>query len=861
MKCFASRSGWQVFFSAFVSVLTLSGANWAYPDDGAWIATTTGNWSDSANWQDGLVAGGAGFTATFAVDMPAAGITVAVDASQTIGNLTFGDLDPSTGGEWTLSGTGPLTLAGTTPTITVDPLASGATAVLSTVVAGTQGLTKLGGGTLTLVAANTYTGNTTVNAGQITVTGSITGTAGGSRFIIGSGLGANGAMLFDMGAAAVSTFYADGYGNSCDIGVNGGTGSLTLTSGAINVGTRTSGSLGSIRLGVNSDAIGTLVVNGGALNVPGRILMAANSGGAAATLTVNGGEVNLGTAGSGAYGDPGLGLLWTGSGTSTINLNGGTLALYSFRSVSAGTVNVNLNGGAIRAQNHNATFVAVPGTFNMNVQIGGAVFDTAGYSITLDRALLHDTALGTAADGGLTKRGGGTLTLTKANTYTGHTTVSAGQVTVTGSITGTASGSRFMIGNGSGTNGAMLFDMGAATVSTFYADGYTNSCDIGVNGGTGLLTLTSGAINIGTRTSGSLGSIRLGVNSDATGTLVVDGGTLNVPGRILMAANSAGTVATLTVNDGEVNLGTAGSGAYGDPGRGLLWTGAGTSTINLNGGALAMYGFHGGSGTANVNFDGGILRAQNNNATFVTTSGAFTMSVRAGGAVFDTAGYDITLGRALGHDLTLGVTPDGGLVKTGAGALTLTAANTYTGATTVNAGALLVNGALSTSSAVTVNDTATLGGTGTVGGNVSVLEGGSLAPGTSVGTLNVTGDLSFETGAFFDVEILGLGNADRVMMDGGLLTPGEATIRVSLGYSPEVGDSWTILDGEGSRDGIFNEAVTMLSGSELLDGWKWLEASYGGSVVLTVVPEPGTWLLALFTATCGLLIRRRRTHN
>jgi autotransporter-associated beta strand protein len=48
----------------------------------------------------------------------------------------------------------------------------------------------------------------------------------------------------------------------------------------------------------------------------------------------------------------------------------------------------------------------------------------------------------------------------------------------------------------------------------------------------------------------------------------------------------------------------------------------------------------------------------------------------------------VLIDQGLKHDPALGTTPDGGLLKTGSGILTLDGANTYTGNTTISAGAL-----------------------------------------------------------------------------------------------------------------------------------------------------------------------------
>ncbi len=57
-------------------------------------------------------------------------------------------------------------------------------------------------------------------------------------------------------------------------------------------------------------------------------------------------------------------------------------------------------------------------------------------------------------------------------------------------------------------------------------------------------------------------------------------------------------------------------------------------------------------------------------------------------------------------------------------------------------------------SPVVVENGATLGGTGMVSATVTVKDGGTVAPGTSPGVLN-TGDVAFEPGSTFSVEING----------------------------------------------------------------------------------------------------------
>ena len=123
-----------------------------------------------------------------------------------------------------------------------------------------------------------------------------------------------------------------------------------------------------------------------------------------------------------------LGSASTGNGT--YNLASGTLAAGSVVGGS-GTSTFNFNGGTLQAGASTTTFLQ--GLTTANVQAGGAVIDTQGYNVTVSQKLVHDTTSGApATDGGLTKNGTGTLTLTNAETYTGPTVVNAGVLAFTG---------------------------------------------------------------------------------------------------------------------------------------------------------------------------------------------------------------------------------------------------------------------------------------------------------------------------------------------------------------------------------------------------------------------------------------------
>ena len=111
-------------------------------------------------------------------------------------------------------------------------------------------------------------------------------------------------------------------------------------------------------------------------------------------------------------------------------------------------------------------------------------------------------------------------------------------------------------------------------------------------------------------------------------------------------------------------------------------------------------------------------------------------------------------------------------------------------------GTLSVNGTIN--GLVTVNAGGTLGGTGTID-NV-VVNGGALAPGNSIGTLNVAGGLTFSAASSYMVEISGA-SSDLTRVTG-VATLGGATVVVIP--SGTVTKQYTILTATGGVPDTFN---------------------------------------------------------
>ncbi len=136
------------------------------------------------------------------------------------------------------------------------------------------------------------------------------------------------------------------------------------------------------------------------------------------------------------------------------------------------------------------------------------------------------------------------------------------------------------------------------------------------------------------------------------------------------------------------------------------------------------------------------------------------------------------------------------------GTFLLSAINTYLGDTTVNSGAtLIVNGSIASSFDVTVNSGGTLAGIGTVS-STTINAGGMLAPGNgSTGTLSVSGNLAFQSGAIYLVTFSGVNVANTNVT-------GTAALAGNVQGTVSSGDimirSYDILHAAGGLSGAFS---------------------------------------------------------
>ena len=262
---------------------------------------------------------------------------------------------------------------------------------------------------------------------------------------------------------------------------------------------------------------------------------------------------------------------------------------------------------------------------------------------------------------------------------------------------------------------------------------------------------------------GGLGSAgNGGFGGGAGGGNGVGGGGAGLGGAIFVAQGGTFTVAgPFTVNGNSVAGGDRGSGV-----------GAGTAS---NGSAFGSGMFLHGNGTLIVSPGAGQIATISD--VIADQSGSGGTGVNAGSWNF---------------------------VKSSAGTLTLAGNNAYTGTTTVSAGTLIVDGSIAPSSGVTVNSGATLGGTGTVA-TTTIANGGTLSPGDSIGTLTVNGNLNFNSGSAYRVEVSPT-SSDRTNVTGSATLAG--TVQAQFQPGSYLARTYTILSSASLGGTTFSNLTT-----------------------------------------------------
>lgn len=290
--------------------------------------------------------------------------------------------------------------------------------------------------------------------------------------------------------------------------------------------------------------------------------------------------------------------------------------------------------------------------------------------------------------GGLTVSGG-VMNLTGSyvlNTYGAGLTVSSGTFNVSGTLgsAAVAFGQSAFSGNSVTNFSGNAYISGAS--STFRVGESTNAT-VNITAGTVTVGALSGGLVLGRSSASAQGFMNI-----SGGSLVMSGnGVVRIGAGYTNAENSGASVLTIS-GTGHFNAGTT-TGTI-QLGSGLAGNTNSTGTIHLNGGTLStLRSIMGGTVGASIfNFNGGTLKATG--ATMTLATSLTTVNVRDGGGIIDTSGFNVSISKALTHSSIEGdAAIDGGLTKSGAGVLTFAGAdaNTYTGITRVYGGELALS--------------------------------------------------------------------------------------------------------------------------------------------------------------------------
>jgi YVTN family beta-propeller protein/autotransporter-associated beta strand protein len=317
-------------------------------------------------------------------------------------------------------------------------------------------------------------------------------------------------------------------------------------------------------------------------------------------------------------------------------------------------------------------------------------------------------------------------------------------------------------------------------------------------------TLSGTISGPGSLTKIGLGTLTLSGSSTYAGATNVNAGTLQAGAVNALSPLSAFTVAsgaTLDLNNFNQTIGSL-------AGAGSVTLGAATLTSGNDNTSTTFAGTMSGTGGLAKTGAGILMLTGANTYSGTTTINAGTLQLGNGGTTGSIAGNVVNNGTfAINRSDTFSfggvISGAGAFQQNGTGTTILTAANSYSGATTVNAGTLTVNGSIA-NSAVTVNAGAMLAGIGTVGAT-TIMSGGTFAPGNSPGTMTVQGNLAFQSGALYVVQI-NSSTASSTNVTGSAALAG--TVQAAFAAGSYATRTYTILSAAGGLGGTTFNALT-----------------------------------------------------
>jgi fibronectin-binding autotransporter adhesin len=604
--------------------------------------------------------------------------------------------------------------------------------IISRIISGTgTGILKNGSGTLTLSAANTYTGNVTISAGVLSIinVNALQGYNTNGRFAVAPN--ATLAVYNAVTDAEVLTLRnTTNFRANSNIGFDTTSGNRTYTP---TIGNTSQGALGLAKLGQNtliipttnsytgstSVLVGTLstfganripdsspvfIDSGATLVLGGSDTLATISG--RGTLNCQNNNITLNSNNNSTFSGV-LTSIASGNwsifkqGTNTITLSGATVRVSGTGSVvRLETGRMNLVGNTSFIQNRTSNSprnfqIALNGgtTFNLTIS-GGASLTTAGFMF------------------GENNGGSGTVNLLSGGTWNsgggGGQTWMSGLSSILNIDGGAYSALSFYIGGGAaGTTSIINLNSGTANLS--------GGIFIWQGGGRCVFNLNGGTVTFGSMSNGAVTDNTFNFNG-GTFACAVGGYNYNI-GVVKYIVKSGGAIFN-TPAGGSITLTTSVLSADSvSTGGGLVKNGAGTlflgsvlntftGQVSANEGTISVTTVNNNStnGPLGNNTFPVILGGNGKSGTLSYTGSTTTSNKPFKLASGGTGIIDVTTAGTT-YASTGIIDGSGSLTKNGAGTLNLSANNTFSGNSVLNAGALIVasNSALGTGNNINLN--------------------------------------------------------------------------------------------------------------------------------------------------------------
>jgi autotransporter-associated beta strand protein len=572
---------------------------------------------------------------------------------------------------------------------------------------GVHGLSKSGPGTLNLNSANTYQLFTVVKGGVL-VTTEANALPSNKPLTIGDGDAPAAGRVRTLGnAQSVSTLNMFARSSASQTALDISSGTFTVT-GNISVLDNVTSQGNAFATVIDALPGGTLSLGGGVRNVTiaGQNVFQGEL--RVAPVITNGG-INLTANPSSTVGTP-AGMVLSASAPNTYTggttVNAGFLEVNASTTLGPGALTLKTTGGVdSRVILNNATQTLTSlSTGAVGTAIPALTLNST--ALTVNESGIQNFAGTIGGSGSLTKSGTGTLTLARANTYAGGSTILAGTLAA-GAANALPTGRPLTIGrvseSATGRFETSGFAQSISSLTLFARSGFTQTA---IDVGSGTLTLNGDVSLLDTQDS----------PGNAFGAIIAaaPGGTLNLGG-----ATRTFTLAGQNVSQQELVVKAVVS-------NGSIILNANPSSTVLNPAGMVLDASapntYGGGTTVNSGFLS--VNAQTtlgNGPLTLNTTGSVESRVILNNAVqnitvLNTSSIGSVLPQLTLNSTALTVNPvsnstfggvingTGSLTKSGVGVLTLTGSNTYSGGTTITASTLqLGNGG--TSGAVTGNIT------------------------------------------------------------------------------------------------------------------------------------------------------------